>query len=75
MTLTHIDNGFGLPALAPCVRTRAEGWLTLGFAARADSEAAALKLPCCGPPRLLGPDAGSCLQTQRGHAGGPVTSP
>ena len=43
VTLTHIDNDFGLPVLAACVRTRAEGWLTIGFAARADPETAALK--------------------------------
>ncbi|MET9970472.1 YcaO-like family protein, partial [Streptomyces sp. NPDC006356] len=43
VTLTHIDNDFDLPVLAACVRTRAEGWLTIGFAARADPEAAALK--------------------------------
>lgn len=43
VTLTHIDNEFGIPVLAACVRTRAEGWLTIGFAARADPEEAALK--------------------------------
>jgi ribosomal protein S12 methylthiotransferase accessory factor len=43
VTLTHIDNDFAIPVLAACVRTRAEGWLTIGFAARPDPEAAALK--------------------------------
>ncbi|MFE2971033.1 YcaO-like family protein [Streptomyces sp. NPDC059340] len=43
VTLAHIDNDFAIPVLAACVRTRAEGWLTIGFAARADPEAAALK--------------------------------
>ncbi|MGW0827968.1 YcaO-like family protein [Streptomyces sp. NPDC002845] len=43
VTLTHIDNEFGIPVLAACVRTRAEGWLAIGFAARADPEEAALK--------------------------------
>ncbi|MEU6056347.1 YcaO-like family protein [Streptomyces xanthochromogenes] len=41
--LLHIDNEFGVPVLAAGVLDRAEGWLTYGFAVRADPEEAAAK--------------------------------
>ena len=39
----HIDNEFAVPVLAAGVRSVAEGWLTYGFAARADPAEAAEK--------------------------------
>ncbi|WP_415944134.1 YcaO-like family protein [Streptomyces sp. 067-1] len=41
--LAHVDNEFGVPVLAAGVRSRDEGWLTYGFAARADPVEAAAK--------------------------------
>jgi thiazole/oxazole-forming peptide maturase SagD family component len=41
--LTHLANDFGVPVLAAGVRSRAEGWLTYGFSARADPLEAAAK--------------------------------
>jgi len=43
IALSLVGNGFGVPVLAASVRSRAESWLTMGFAARADPEQAALK--------------------------------
>ncbi|MFC9326832.1 YcaO-like family protein [Kitasatospora sp. NPDC057015] len=41
--LAHLDNEFAVPVLAAGVRSRAEGWLAYGFAARADPAEAAAK--------------------------------
>ncbi|MBT2526284.1 YcaO-like family protein [Streptomyces sp. ISL-99] len=42
--LTYLENQFGLPTIGAYVRSKAEGWLTMGFAIRAGSaEAAASK--------------------------------
>lgn len=43
VTLIHLDNEFGVPVVAAAVRDRVTGWLTVGFAARADAVAAAEK--------------------------------
>ncbi|MFE2141228.1 YcaO-like family protein [Streptomyces sp. NPDC059456] len=41
--LTYLENEFGAPVLAAGVRSRAEGWLTYGFAVRSDPVEAAAK--------------------------------
>ncbi|MFE9676987.1 YcaO-like family protein [Streptomyces sp. NPDC006259] len=41
--LAYVENEFGVPVLAAGVRSRDEGWLTYGFAARADPVEAAAK--------------------------------
>ncbi|MEV6650790.1 YcaO-like family protein [Streptomyces sp. NPDC051219] len=41
--LVHLPNDFGVPVLAAGVRSSPEGWLTYGFAARADPREAAAK--------------------------------
>ncbi|MEU0118096.1 YcaO-like family protein [Streptomyces bobili] len=41
--LVHLENEFAVPVLAAGVRSRDEGWLTYGFAARADPVEAAAK--------------------------------